>query len=122
MDIVRELHEVLSKTSVLFFAALGIWGLFRAFRGREVNSSYLAALVIGEAVFVLQGILGLVLIIAGGRPDRMIHLLYGAVALLALPALFAYMKGDDSNQAQWYYGILTILLVGIAFRAIGTSV
>ncbi len=122
MDIVKELHTVLSRTSVLFFAALGIWGLYRAFRGRQVNSSYLAALVLGEAVFALQAIFGLILIIAGGRPDRMIHLLYGAVALIALPALFAYMKGDDSNQAQWYYGILTILLVGIAFRAIGTSV
>jgi heme A synthase len=122
MDVIKELHTVISRTSILFFAILGVWGLIRAFRGQRVEASYLGALVIGEGVFVLQAILGTILIIAGGRPGRMIHLLYGAVALIALPALFAYRKGDDSNQAQWYYAILTTLLTGIAFRAIGTAV
>ena len=50
------------------------------------------------------------------------HFLYGAVALIALPALFAYTRGDDSNQTQWYYAILALMLTGIAFRAISTSV
>ncbi|HET6443283.1 MAG TPA: hypothetical protein VFI27_01780 [candidate division Zixibacteria bacterium] len=122
MDVIRELHRVISITSILFFALLGIWGVLRAFRGKGVEASYLGALVIGEIVFLLQGVLGLILIISGARPGGTIHLLYGAVALLALPALFAFTKGDDSHQAQWYYAILTLLLTGIAFRAIATSV
>jgi len=122
MDVIRELHRVISITSILFFALLGIWGVLRAFRGKGVEASYLGALVIGEIVFLLQGVLGLILIISGARPGGTIHLLYGAVALLALPALFAFTKSDDSHQAQWYYAILTLLLTGIAFRAIATSV
>jgi heme A synthase len=122
MDLIRELHGVLSSTSILFFAVLGIWGVIRAFRGQKIDPSYLGALVIGEGVFVIQAILGTILLFSSGIPDRVIHLLYGAVALIALPGLFAYTKGDDSNQAQWYYAFLTLFLTGIAFRAIGTSV
>lgn len=122
MDVIKELHTVLSKTSILFFALLGIWGVIRAFRGQGIGPSYLGALVIGEGVFVLQAVLGVILLFSSGRPDRIIHLLYGAVALVALPGLFAFTKGDDTNKAQWYYALLTLFLTGIAFRSIGTAV
>jgi heme A synthase len=122
MDVVSELHTIISRTSILFFALLGAWGVIRAFRKQGVDGSYLAAAVIGESVFILQALLGLTLVIGGARPGRTMHFLYGAVALIALPALFAYTKGDDSNQAQWYYAILALMLTGIAFRAISTAV
>ncbi|MFN2187764.1 MAG: hypothetical protein ACK2T3_03295 [Candidatus Promineifilaceae bacterium] len=122
MEFISEIHTVISRTSILFFALLGIWGVIRGFRKQGVDGSYLAAAVIGEGVFILQALLGLILVLGGERPGRTIHFLYGAVALIALPALFAYMKGDDSNQAQWYYAILCLLLTGIALRAISTAV
>ena len=122
MEFISELHNVLSRTAILFFAGLGIWGLVRAFRRLTVDGSYLAALVIGEAVFIIQAVLGIILVFGGARPGRTVHFLYGAFAIIALPALFAYLRGDDSNQAQWYYAILTLILMGIALRAIGTAV
>jgi hypothetical protein len=122
MEFVTQIHSALSNTARLFFLLLGLWGLFRAVRNNGVDGSYMGALVIGEALFVLQAILGVILLIDGARPGRMIHLLYGAFAVVALPGLFAYMKGDDSNRAQWLYAILTLFLFGVTFRSIGTGI
>ena len=121
MSLVRELHGVLSQSTLLFFLLLGIWGIIRAIRKNGVNGSYIGALVIGELLFVLQAVLGVILWIGGGRPGRTIHILYGAFALIALPGLFAFLKGDDSNRAQWYFGLLTFFLFGVALRAISVA-
>jgi heme A synthase len=123
METLAQLHGVLSNTAVLFFFLLGVWGLIRAFRKNGVDSSYLGALVIGELIFVLQAVMGIILAIGGDAPGRgIVHYIYGAFALVALPGLFAYMRGDDSNQAQWYYALLTLFLFGVATRAITTGV
>jgi heme A synthase len=121
MEFVSELHGVISQSTLLFFLLLGGWGIIRAIRKNGVEGSYLGAMVIAEGLFILQAVLGIVLWIAGERPGRTIHLLYGAFALVALPGLFAYLKGDDSNQAQWYYAMLAIFLFGVALRSIGTG-
>lgn len=122
MEFIVTLHSVLSRSAVLFFALIGIWGVFRALRKNGVDGSYLGALVIGELIFIAQAILGVIMLIGGGSPARGVHFLYGVFALVALPGLFAYLKGDDSNQAQLYYAITTIFLAGVALRAIGTAV
>jgi hypothetical protein len=121
MSFIFDLHSVLSQTTMLFFLILGVWGIFRAIRKNMVDGSYMGALVIGEVLFVLQAVLGLILWLGGGRPGRTVHILYGVFALVALPGLFAYLKGDDSNQAQWYYAILTFFLFGVALRAISVA-
>jgi hypothetical protein len=118
MSVVREIHSVLSQTTMLFFLLLGIWGIFRAIRKNSVDGSYMGAMVIGELLFVLQAVLGVILLIGGGRAGRpVVHIIYGSFALVALPSLFAFLKGDDSNRAQWYFGLLTFFLFGVALRA-----
>lgn len=122
IDFVKELHGALSRATFLFFLLIGVWGLIRAIRGNQVDGSYLGAMVIGEGLFLLQAILGVILLIAGGDPSRgIVHFIYGTFALVALPGLFAYMKGDDSNRAQWLYAIVTLFLFGVALRAISTG-
>ena len=123
MDIIRQIHGVVSNTAFLFFLLLGIWGLIRAIRKNGVDGSYLGALVIGELIFVAQAAMGIILALSGANPGReVVHYIYGAFALVALPGLFAFMRGDDSNQAQWYYALLTLFLFGVALRAIDTGV
>lgn len=121
MDIAGEIHRILSNTIWLFFLILGVWGLFRAIRSNNVNGSYLGALVVGEGLYILQAILGIILILGDAQPGRTIHYLYGAFAIVALPGLFAFLRGDDSNRAQWSYALATLFLFGISLRAIGTG-
>jgi hypothetical protein len=126
MGIVILIHSTLSNTIWLFFLALGLWGLVRAIRRHGIDGSYLGALVIGEILYAVQGLLGLILWISGfmpnvGRPAM--HILYGSFALVFMPFVyFVWLKGDDSNQAQWVLGFTTLFLFGIALRATGTAV
>lgn len=116
-----NIHTVLSNVTFLFFLFMGVWGLIRAITKRGVDGSYLGAMIIGEGLFILQAIIGLILVFSGARPGRGVHFLYGVFALVALPGLFAYLKGEDDNQAQWYYAVAILFLAGVAIRAIGTG-
>jgi len=122
MTFISSAHSVLSNSSWIFLAMLGLWGLFRSLRNQAVNPSYLGALIIGEVLILLQGILGTILWIGGSQPGRSVHLLYGVFAVILLPALFAYLRGDDSNRAQWTYAIGVLFLFVVALRAITTGV
>ncbi|MEJ2750587.1 MAG: hypothetical protein P8183_22185 [Anaerolineae bacterium] len=125
MGIVRVIHATLSNTIWLFFLALGLWGLFNAIRKQGVDGSYLGALVIGEALYAVQAILGITLWIGGFLPglDRpTMHILYGSFALVFLPFVyFVWLKGDDSVQAQWVLALTTLFLFGIALRAVAVA-
>jgi hypothetical protein len=116
---VLELHKGLSNTTVLFFLIIGIWGVYRGIRSQKVDGSYLGAMVIGTLLFLIQGLLGGYMWFAGGRPGQpWMHILYGVFAIVFLPFLFAYLKGDDSNRAMWVYGLANIFLFGVALRSI----
>ena len=125
MDTLILIHSRLSQTVVLFFLFLGIWGLYRAIRRYGVDGSYMGALVIGQILYIVQGILGAILWATGhlgavARPEM--HILYGAFALVFLPFVFlVWLKGDDSNRAQWMLALTTLFLFGIANRAISTA-
>ena len=122
MGFIIQLHQGLSNTALLFFLFIGLWGLWRGFRGQVVDGSYLGAMVIGELVFVAQAVLGTILYFSGGRVERMsIHVLYGLFALVFLPGVFFYLKGDDSNRAQWVFAFVTLFLAGIAVRGVTTA-
>ena len=126
MQAVLILHRTLSNTVWLFFLALGIWGLYRAIRGWPVDGSYLGAVVIGQLLFVVQAILGFALWFSGrdaALARAGIHMLYGIFALIFLPFVYVvWLRGDNSNRAQWILGFATAFLFGIALRSIGTGV
>jgi hypothetical protein len=112
----------MSTAIPIFFLMLGLWGLWRAIRKQGVDGSYIGALVIAEGLYVVQAILGALMWFGGARPARdWFHILYGVFAIVFLPGLFTYMKGDDSNRAQWVYALGTLFLFGIALRAISTG-
>jgi hypothetical protein len=117
-----QLHATLQQTLWLFFLFIGLWGLFRGLRGQGVDGSYLGAMAIGQLLFVVEVVIGIILYIGGARPARTeIHVLYGAFAVVFLPFVFAYIQGDDSNRGQWIYAFATLFLFGIALRATQTG-
>lgn len=124
METVVRIHAALANTVWIFFLALGLWGLYRAIRRMNVDSSFLGALVIAEGLYLLQGVLGVVLWVSGRSvyvPRMTMHVLYGVFAVVFLPFLFTYQRGDDSNRAQWVYALGLLFLFGIALRAIYTG-
>ncbi len=119
MDLLRVLHNGLSNTTVLFMLALGLWGLWNFLRGEGVTGSYWGALAIGEGVVVLEALIGVALYLAGSNgPARgVLHILYGVVAVLCLPAAFSFTRGRSSRYEVLIYAVIALFLAGIANRA-----
>jgi hypothetical protein len=124
MSTIILVHTQLSQTIWIFFLILGVWGLYRAVRGWGLDGSYMGALVIGQVLYVVQGVLGGLLWLNGRmvlveRP--FMHVLYGSFALVFLPFVFmVWLKGDDSNRGMWVMAFTVLFMFGIALRAAST--
>lgn len=123
MTAVTEVHRVLSNTLWMFYLLIGLWGIFRALRRQPVDGSYFGAIAVIQIVILVQIALGIVLYLGGARPGRpLIHYLYAAFGAVFLPGLFAYLRGDDSNSAQWIYALASLFMFGVIWRIISTVV
>lgn len=115
------LHARLAGTVVLFTVLAGLWGVVAALRRRPVEAGYWGILGTGEILFLAQGVLGVLLYVAGERPGRGIHILYGALTALTFPAFYLITRGRDDTRAQWAYALLFFLLTGLSLRAAATA-
>lgn len=116
------IHGMLANTVLLFMVLAGAWGVLRYARRRGVDGGYWGVLVIGELLILVQGILGMVLLAGGEQPGRGIHVLYGAVAALTLPAAYGFTRARDDRRASLVYGLLCLFVGAIAWRAATTGV
>ncbi len=116
-----QIHAQLA-TSIMLFASLAtLWGLVAYIRGRGVEGNFWGILAVGEILFLSQIVLGIILWLDGARPTRGVHLLYGAVTVLAIPAYYTITKGRDDRTATLAYTLICLFLVGIAARAVMTA-
>lgn len=115
------IHNNLAQTSSLFVAALGIWAIFLRIRTQPLSGNWFGAAVIGELLLLAQFGLGWWLYIQlGGAtlPRPYLHILYGTVAILALPAGYAYFNQlDDENVKSVALAFVCFFLWGILLRA-----
>jgi len=122
MDAITEIHRTLSNTLWMFYLLIALWGLLRAIRGQRVDGSYFGAIFVVQIVILIQALLGVLLYLNGARPGReLVHYLYAAFGVVFLPGLFAYLRGDDSPQAQWIYALGALFMFGVVLRVIGTA-
>ncbi len=125
MNFVFVLHQVLTNMALLYFLILGVWGMFRAVRGREVDSSYMGALVVAQVLLMVNILLGGALWLDGraavmSRFD--VHVLYGAFVLIFLPFVYvALLRGDDTNRAQWVWGFVNLFMFFLIPRFFQTA-
>lgn len=116
-----DVHGSLANTLLFYFIALAVWGTWRFIRKEVVSSSYWGALAIAEVLLALQFLLGGYLWIIGLRPARSVHLLYGIVALLAIPGMYMYTKGRTDRPEMLMYAVVALITVGLILRATFTG-
>ncbi len=100
---ITQIHAGLANTASLFVAILAIWALLLAIRSRPLDGGWLGAAMIGELLLVAQFSLGWVLWFQGygaALPRAWIHILYGAVAVITLPAAYTYFSNIKENRVQ----------------------
>ncbi len=119
MDI---LHSRLANTLLLYALLMALWGFWRFFRRQGLDSSYWGAVVIAEVLILIQGALGVFMRINGTIPARgWVHMLYGIVAAIALPAVYMYTRGRDERRDTLIYASVFLFLIGISLRAMVTG-
>lgn len=121
MDFVYLMHDRLSTTVLIFFFVVGLWGLLEYARGGSIGGNIAGALVIGQALVVVQGAFGLVLYIQGPRPSDPIHILYGITAALVLPFVWSYIRDKNPRQGLLIYSLIALFIFGLAIRGMTTA-
>jgi heme A synthase len=117
---VTELHTLIARALVLYYAAVGVWGVYLAVRKSALTSSFRGALIIGVALGVIQAIVGMVLVVTGLRPSDNLHFLYGASVILTVPLVASYIV-DKKFSRPLAYGLACLFMAGLAIRAITTG-
>jgi heme A synthase len=117
---VVELHQLIARSLVLYFAAIGIWGVVLGVRKAEFNPSFRGALFIGVGLAVVQALVGITLLLTGLRPLDNLHYLYGATVIVTLPLVASYIV-DKAISRPLAYGLASLFMAGLAIRAITTG-
>ncbi len=117
----EDLHCRIALTTLFFAFALGAWGTLSFVMLRGISSNYFGALVIGEILVVLQGVLGIILVITGQWPADTLHFLYGVVIALSWPGVYAYTHGETSRREMGIYALVSFFVFGLAVRAMMTG-
>jgi hypothetical protein len=112
------IHDRLSITVLLYFTAMGLWGAWRFIHKQGLNGNYWGAVVISEVLVLIQGGVGVFLWFSNLRPERGgIHVLYGVITALSIPAVYGITKGRDERRDQLIYALVFIFAAVIAVRA-----
>jgi heme A synthase len=121
MERIIQLHERLQVTITGVLVALLLWGLLLAALGR-VGRGYLAGLWVAELLLAAQVLLG-VLIVLGGVPlgPLALHVIYGVVAALVIPAVAAYVGERDGRREALILAGTCLFLLGMVGRAFETA-
>ncbi|RLT34354.1 MAG: hypothetical protein DWI57_16740 [Chloroflexi bacterium] len=115
------IHIGLAQSATLFMIALGVWAIVFRLRSRPLDGSWYGGLAVGEILMVVQFAIGWILYGQGlgdNLPRAFVHILYGAVAVITLPAAYAYLsKMEDENVKSILFAIVCFFLMEVVIRA-----
>jgi hypothetical protein len=86
-----------------------------------MDANYRGMLAIGYVLGDAIGLLGLTMLLAGAQPRDPVHILYGILAAISLPAAAIYMQGRPNEGKPVIYAIVSLFLVGVMIRGIITA-
>ena len=117
----NEIHSRLANTALIFIAILGIWALISRIRSKPLDGNWFGAAIIGELLIIGQAAIGTWIYLQGmgaALPRPYLHILYGLVAVLALPAAYGYFSQLEDDNVQCIAMFVTcFFLWGILMRA-----
>ena len=99
---ILQVHAAIANSAALFLAVLTVWAVIQFLRSAPLGPSWFGAAVIAEILLVIQFLIGWVLFFEGlqAGPRPWIHILYGTVAVITLPAGYGYFDKIDNPKVQ----------------------
>ncbi|MTD56035.1 hypothetical protein [Amycolatopsis pithecellobii] len=93
------------------------WAFVLAARNREPQRALLAGLAVVELLVVAQLVLGIVLLIGGGRPGNLVtYLAYLIGALVIIPAGAAWALAERSRSSTVILGVACLAIPVMVLR------
>lgn len=124
--IVDDLH-LWNMVLVLAISTItGIWGLVLFFRKREViPQPWKIALIVTTIDGLIQGLLGVILVLLGQKPGSgtglyYLHYVYGAIVVFAIPVAYTYLN-KDVRKAILILSIAALVIAAAGARAMMTG-
>ncbi len=121
MDVVVFLHIRLATVLVLYYTAVGLWGLLLGIRNIGPTPGYRGAIVIAELAAITQGAAGLLVFAFVRAPDATIHILYGVAMVLAMPLAATLVRDRTARGQSVALGLAALFTAGLAIRGITTA-
>ena len=121
MDVVFALHGRSATALVLYYAAVGIWGLFLGVRNSGPTPGFRGAVAIAVIASVVQGALGFLVFFFMRPPPDAIHVLYGFALALAMPLAATIVRDRAPRGQSVALGLAALFTAGLAIRGIMTA-
>lgn len=122
MNVIVQLHFFNLYLILAAGLVAGVWGLILFFTKRTMNRPWRIALIVAAAAGVLQGILGVILVLMGKQPDGgtslyYLHYVYGGIVVLALPVAITYAtNGKNPRRDILIFSLAALVLFAAGFR------
>lgn len=113
LPIIIFLHNRFALALMAFAVILGIWGSLSFGVRKEISPGFRSSYVLMIVLTGLQALLGLVLFATIGLDD-LLHVVYGAFALLFLPGVY-FWAGRGSSAREAAFLAISCWVVAIAY-------
>ena len=121
MDIIVSLHGRLATVLVLYYTAVGLWGLFLGIRNSGPTPGFRGAIAISIVAAVAQGVVGLLVFALVRPPRESLHVLYGFALVFAMPLAATVVRDRQPRGQSVALGLAALFTAGLAIRGITTS-
>jgi len=113
-------HRILAYAAVASVVLGTAWAVVLAVQRRPGGSLFVRYQAIVIAVVVLAAVAGAVRFVSNARPADNLHLLYGVVAVGAIPVARSFLAGKERRDAVLVL-VAFVILAGVLFRLFSTG-
>ena len=121
MDVLLSLHGRAATALVLYYTAVGLWGLFLGIRNSGPTPGFRGAVAIAVIASIVQGALGFLVFVLGNPPRDSLHILYGFALALAMPLAASLVRDRAPRGQSVALGLAALFTAGLAIRGIITA-
>jgi hypothetical protein len=118
---VLSLHGRAATALVLYYTAVGLWGLFLGVRNSGPTPGFRGAIAISVIASIVQGLLGLLVWAFVQPPRDLLHVLYGFALVLAMPLAASLVRDRAPRGQSVALGFAALFTAGLAIRGIITA-
>ncbi len=116
------IHASIYTMLLILTGGLTAWALFFMATGRSVDGAFRSTYILMIVVAVIQGAIGVLMLLDNLRPAQSFHYLYG-ISLIVFPS-FGYALAErttSSHREALIMGIASAAAFGLILRAAATG-